>query len=133
MDIADGDYYEDAVYRVFANGFMKGKEDNLFDPMTSTTRAEMAAILVRTYETVISKLAGSFHKDISPQCIKHGGFKDVAIGDWFQPYVNNAVRYGLMNGESTEIFEPNRNITRAEGAVTMCRLFKKIEELFDMI
>lgn len=133
MDITDGDYYEDAVYRVFANGFMKGKENNLFDPMASTTRSEMAALLVRVYETVIDKLNTSFSKNISPPCIKCDGFKDVSKDDWFYSSVNAAAKYGLMNGESIDIFEPNRNITRAEGAVTMCRLFKKIEELFDMI
>ena len=38
-----------------------------------------------------------------------------------------------MNGTSNKTFEPDRNITRAEGAATMCRLFKKIENLFDQI
>lgn len=132
-DVEADDYYYEAIRHVCANGFMNGKGENIFDPTAATTRAEMAAILSRVFENVVKRLENSF--GISPSVAKIDPikFSDVSENEWYYSCIESARGYGLMQGTSKDTFEPDRNITRAEGAVTMCRLFKKIEELFEKI
>lgn len=132
-DVDKDDYYSDAIYNVCANQLMNGKHDKIFDPIASTTRAEMATILVRVFEDVIKRLEVSFNKKLYIGLDQINDFSDVDKDVWYYEYVRSIQKYGLMNGTSNKTFEPDRNITRAEGAATMCRLFKKIENLFDQI
>lgn len=132
-DVEADDYYYDAIRHVCANGFMNGKGENIFDPTAATTRAEMAAILSRVFEDVAKSLENSFGITIPIIAASPIKFSDVSESEWYYSCIESANGYRLMQGTSKDTFEPDRNITRAEGAVTMCRLFKKIEGLFEII
>ena len=60
-------------------------------------------------------------------------FNDVSKNDWFYDGVKQVVLDGIMNGTSDTTFEPNRPITRAEFAVAIDRLCKRIDERFAYI
>lgn len=55
-------------------------------------------------------------------------FKDVSKNDWFYDSVKECYLSGLMNGKSSDSFEPNAPMTRAEIATVMSRLMKKIDD-----
>lgn len=132
-DVEADDYYCEAIRHVCANGFMNGKGENIFDPTAATTRAEMAAILSRVFKDVVKRLENSFGITIPIIVASPVKFSDVSESEWYYSCIESANGYRLMQGTSKDTFEPDRNITRAEGAVTMCRLFKKIEGLFEII
>lgn len=132
-DVNDEDYYSEAIYHVYANDFMHGEDKNLFDPTAAITRAEFAAALVRVLMDVTYKMAKCIGRDDIWEFENSKDFADVSENDWYYQEVYDAVRLGLMNGVNDTDFEPERNITRAEGAAVICRLFKKIEDLFDKL
>lgn len=133
-DMSDSMYYYDAVHMVCANGFMEGTGDGKFEPETAITRAEAAAVIVRFYSDVIGRLN---------QCIKganlivpdqHAGtYSDVSLGEWYYDYIYDAARMGLMHGSEDGTFCPNTDITRAEAAAVLNRLFKKVDRALDEI
>ena len=43
-------------------------------------------------------------------------FEDVSSDAWYYPYVSTAYEFGILNGRSDTIFEPNANMTLAEAA-----------------
>ena len=51
-------------------------------------------------------------------------FTDVPAGSWFAPYVGAAYAYGIVNGRSPTVFDPNGVITRQEAAVMVARAAK---------
>lgn len=55
-------------------------------------------------------------------------FSDVNINDWFYKYVNELSNEGIINGYEDGTFHPNDNITKAETAAMIYKLFKKIQE-----
>ena len=77
-----------------------------FAPNDTMTRAQFAAIVVRGLG--LPQKTGST-------------FSDVTSGDWFAPYVGTACAYGIVNGRSAAVFDPNGTITRQEAAVMVAR------------
>lgn len=43
-------------------------------------------------------------------------FSDVSPDAWYYPYVQTAYSYGILNGKSEDIFDPNAGLTCAEAA-----------------
>ncbi|HEY4430865.1 MAG TPA: S-layer homology domain-containing protein, partial [Paenibacillus sp.] len=70
-------------------------------------RAEFTKILVSVLELDIKSDKGTT-------------YKDVALGDWFYPYVNAAHKAGLITGFNNE-FKPNDKITREQMAAIIVR------------
>ena len=60
-------------------------------------------------------------------------FNDVKESDWFYKSVKNMVFSGMMNGTSSDTFEPEKPMTRAEVATMFDRLMKNIDERFDIL
>ena len=56
------------------------------------------------------------------QPVKEFPFTDVKGGEWFYPDVYYVWDQGLMNGKSTDTFDPNGTTTRAEFAAVLYRL-----------
>ena len=90
-------------------GIINGKNDNIFDPDSTITRAEFA--------TIIAKGLGLSQKNIAI-------FKDVTVNDWFFGYVGTGYYYGIIKGVSENEFNPNGTITREEAAVMVERAAK---------
>ena len=100
---------QSAIEALAARNIINGKNENLFDPQSTMTRAEFAAIMVRGLGLPVKG-------DLV--------FRDVTENDWFFEYVNTAYCYGIIKGVSDTEFNPNGTITREESAVMVTRAAK---------
>ncbi|MWV43870.1 Ig domain-containing protein group 2 domain-containing protein [Paenibacillus sp. HJL G12] len=87
---------------------VKGQNANAFAPNAQVTRAEFAAMLVRSLG--LSQAAGT---DIH--------FKDVKASDWFYGAVATAADAKMINGFEDQSFRPSAPISREEMAVMIQR------------
>lgn len=89
------------------NGLMNGKSENTFDPDGTLTRAQLVTILYRAEDM--------------PETVYTGSFSDVPDGKWFTDAVEWAAANGIVNGISSEKFDPNGKITREQIAAILYR------------
>ena len=61
------------------------------------------------------------------------GFKDVSKDDWFYDDVKHVHFSGVMQGTSSETFEPLRPVIRAELSAVVNRILKIMDERFDVL
>ena len=106
-DVAEGDWFYDAVRYAYENGLMDGVGDNLFAPNSETTRAQLVTILYR--------LEGE------PEVSGTSGFTDVEAGTWYTDAVAWAAANGIVNGVSETEFAPGKDITREQLATILFR------------
>ncbi len=104
-----GHINQQAVEALASRNIINGKTENLFEPDSTMTRAEFAAIIVRGL--------GLLEKTDTY-------FSDVTQNDWFYSYVSTAYFYGIVKGVSETSFNPNGTITREEAAVMLTRATK---------
>ena len=100
-------WYADAVSAVVDNGLLYGKSSTIIDPNGDMTRAEMSAIINRSFGCY--KAA-----DISQ-------YKDVAKSKWYYNDVALAVQMGTYNGRSSSAMAPDSPITRQEAMTVVAR------------
>ncbi len=106
-DVAEGDWFYDAVRYAYENSLMDGVGDNLFAPNSETTRAQLVTILYR--------LEGE------PEVSGTSGFTDVAADTWYTDAVAWAAANGIVNGVSETEFAPGKDITREQLATILFR------------
>ena len=106
-DVAESDWFYDAVRYAYENGLMGGVGDNLFAPNNPTTRAQLVTILYR--------LEGE------PAVTGQSGFTDVEADTWYTDAVIWAAEEGVVNGVSETQFAPGNNITREQLATILFR------------
>ena len=106
-DVAEGDWFHDAVRYVYDNGLMDGVGDNQFAPNATTNRAMVVTILYR--------LAGE------PAVSGDAAFTDVADGLWYTDAVLWAAQKGIVNGISATEFAPSGDLTREQLAAILYR------------
>ena len=106
-DVAEGDWFYDAVRYAYENSLMDGVGDNLFAPNSQTTRAQLVTILYR--------LAGQ------PAVSGDLPFPDVESGTWYTDAVVWAAENGIVNGVSDTEFAPGDDITREQLAAILYR------------
>ena len=100
----------------FRARFMVGFPDGNFMPSGNMTRAEAAAILVRTMTTSFGADAARVSAGIT------GRFSDVnPESGWLYNYIAIAYSYGLIYGFPDGTFRPNDPITRQEFALMLAR------------
>ena len=100
-------WYAEAVSAAVDNGLLYGKSATVIDPNGDMTRAEMAAIINRSFGCY--KAA-----DISQ-------YKDVAKSKWYYKDVALAVQMGTYNGRSSSAMAPDSPITRQEAMTVVAR------------
>ena len=100
-------WYAEAVSAAVDNGLLYGKSATVIDPNGDMTRAEMAAIINRSFGCY--KTA-----DISQ-------YKDVAKSKWYYKDVAMAVQMGTYNGRSSSTMAPDSPITRQEAMTVVAR------------
>ena len=100
-------WYADAVSAAVDNGLLYGKSSTMLDPNGDMTRAEMAAIINRSFGCY--KAA-----DISQ-------YKDVAKSKWYYKDVAMAVQMGTYNGRSSSAMAPDAPISRQEAMAVVAR------------
>jgi len=111
-DVPDngGRWYSNAVAVANAAGLITGMPDGSFQPNRSITRAEVVTILVRNLDEDM-RFAGT--ADL---------FSDIAE-HWARDAINLAGQLGWVVGYADGRFQPNANITRAEFATMVNRMF----------
>ncbi|MCY9696807.1 S-layer homology domain-containing protein [Paenibacillus alginolyticus] len=90
---------------------VNGRADSNFAPDQNVTRAEFAALLVRSL-------------GLSLKSSTTINFKDVTAKDWYYNSVLTAAGYGIVNGYDTGTFAPDQTITREQMAVMVARAMK---------
>lgn len=105
-DIPSG-WAKEAVEQAVRRDIITGYEGRIY-PEKPLTRAEMAAIINRTFKT-IEKSEDFLYDDISE-------------GDWFYEDMSKAVNMGAFSGNGGKL-EPGRNITREEAFLVLSRVF----------
>lgn len=116
VDVAEGDWYYDAVADVYDAGLMTGIDGTHFAPNQKLARAQFALILYRLND--------------SPEVDGKSPFKDVAEGDWYTDAVIWANKKGIITGYTdTGLFGPGDDITREQLVVMMYRYQKSISDV----
>ena len=100
-------WYAEAVNAAVDNGLLYGKSSTSIDPNGDMTRAEMAAIINRSFGCY--KTA-----DISQ-------YKDVSKSKWYYKDVALAVQMGTYNGRSSSSMAPDAPISRQEAMTVVAR------------
>ncbi|MFR1744528.1 MAG: S-layer homology domain-containing protein [Oscillospiraceae bacterium] len=100
-------WYAEAVSAAVDNGLLYGKSSTTLDPNGDMTRAEMAAIINRSFGCY--KVA-----DISQ-------YKDVSKSKWYYKDVALAVQMGTYNGRSNSSMAPDAPISRQEAMTVVAR------------
>ena len=100
-------WYAEAVSAAVDNGLLYGKSSSIIDPNGAMTRAEMAAIINRSFGCY--KAA-----DISQ-------YKDVSKNKWYYKDVALAVQMGTYNGRSSSTMAPDAPISRQEAMTVVAR------------
>lgn len=95
-----------AIEALASRDIINGKSENSFEPDSTMTRGEFAAIIARGLGLAAD----------APSV-----FSDVTEKDWFFSYVQAAYKYGIIKGISETEFNPNGTITREEAAVMIAR------------
>ncbi len=106
-DVAEGDWFHDAVQYAYDDGLMDGVGDGQFAPNATTNRAMVVTILYR--------LAGE------PDVSGDAGFTDVESGLWYSNAVTWAAEKGIVNGISATEFAPSGDLSREQLATILYR------------
>lgn len=106
-DVDTKAWYAEAVSAAVDNGLLYGKSATIIGPNGDMTRAEMAAIINRSFGCY--KTA-----DISQ-------YKDVAKSKWYYKDVAMAVQMGTYNGRSASSMAPDAPISRQEAMTVVAR------------
>lgn len=95
-----------AIEALAEKGVLNGRGDGIFDPNSTMTRAEFAAVMTRGLE-LRQKTTDAF--------------SDVAEGAWYAPFVGAAYESGIITGRGAGVFDPMGTITRQEAALMVSR------------
>jgi hypothetical protein len=116
-DVADGDWYVDAVNWAASEGIVAGYEDNTFRPNDPITREQLAAMLMN--------YAAWKGEDVSARA-ELSGYNDVAsVSSWAAETVQWAVAEGLISGMPGNLMEPQGSATRAQVAAILERFLSE--------
>ena len=100
-------WYAEAVSAAVDNGLLYGKSATVIDPNGDMTRAEMAAIINRSFGCYVKA-------DISK-------YTDVSKSKWYFDDVAMAIQMGTYNGRSSSAMAPDSPITRQEAMTVVAR------------
>ena len=112
-DVADGDWYADAVNWAASEGIVAGYEDNTFRPNDPITREQLAAMLMN--------YAAWKGEDVSARADLSGYNDAASVSSWAAETVQWAVADGLISGMPGNLLEPQGSATRAQVAAILQR------------
>jgi len=113
------DCTDTAVTAAYALGIVNGRADGVFDPASSITREEAAAMLARS-----AKVLGLDTASSAP-C----AFTDRdAVSPWFTQSVDFVSAAAVMNGGADGRFDPKGRYTREQSYLTVYRLLQAVEK-----
>ena len=110
-DVDRTNWYNNAISTMTNAGIVTGYEDGSFRPNAPITRAE--------FVTLVSRI-------VTAKKLQKSNFSDVSDGDWFAPYVDNAVSLGILTGYEDGSFRPYAQIERSEVMAICNRLMRRL-------
>ena len=105
-DVAESNWFYDAVAYVYGNGMMNGTGATKFAPSANLTRGMIAQVL--------------YNLESKPDSTS-AAFNDVAAGQWYADAVNWAAANDIVSGYGDGTFGPENNITREQMALILYR------------
>ena len=116
IDVTQKDGFYADVLRSQQLGLVYGYPDKTFKPNRALSRAETTSII------------SHITKDSNADTSSLKGFEDyMSIPAWATKAYAKSITYGLyVNHPNFKMLEPNRNLTRAEAAVLLYKLYQKI-------
>ncbi|MHA4260249.1 S-layer homology domain-containing protein (plasmid) [Bacillus cereus] len=112
VDIGDSNFKKE-ILALTARGVFSVNAEKQFNPKNIMTRAEMAAVLVRTF-------------DLKPQ--GNVEFTDMK-GHWANEYVKILASNNITNGTGDGNFNPNGLVTREQFSVFLYRAIMKVTDI----
>ncbi|MCM3201812.1 S-layer homology domain-containing protein [Bacillus cereus] len=112
VDIGDSNFKKE-ILALTARGIFSVNVEKQFNPKNNMTRAEMAAVLVRTFNL---KPQGNFE------------FKDMK-GHWANEYVKILAGNKITNGTGDGNFNPNGIVTREQFSMFLYRTIMKVTDM----
>ena len=118
VDVADGQWYTNAVAWAGGTGLVNGIGEGKFGPDVSITREQIAVMTVN-FARLCNKIPAADNAEIT--------FTDSdAISEWAKESVSLAQRMGLIQGREDGKFAPQDTATRAEVAAILSRFLQKV-------
>lgn len=110
FDDIDTHWAQSYIEQLASKLIIDGVTDTAFQPDRNITRAEFAALVVRSLG--LTSVTGSTY------------FDDVDSSDWFDGVVGAAAKAGIVDGYEDGTFRPNAQITREELAAMVVRAYE---------
>ncbi len=107
-DVAEGEYYYDAVAWAVENDITNGTSETTFSPGLSCTRAQMVTFLWRAVGSPEPAAAAN-------------PFTDVQADAYYYDAVLWAVEQGITNGTSAITFDPDQTVDRSQTVTFLWR------------
>lgn len=99
------------IQQMKRKGIARGYKDRTFRANNPVTRAEFLKMILKAKKVKVNRMK------------YQGMFSDVSKKDWHWKYVEKATEMGFINGYGDGSFKPSQNISRAEAAAMMNRVF----------
>lgn len=113
-DVKQGDWYYETVTEMTDMGLFKGKENNLFCPNDTMTKAEFLTVTARIL----------FDED---------NIQSIPNGDWWTPYYNVLLQNGVITQQDIDADKINEPMNREEMALVSIKALTYKGESFDNI
>ena len=118
-DVADGQWYTDAVIWAAENKIVEGYEDGTFRPTANITREQLATILYRYAQSKGQSFTGAWMFLLDyPDAVE--------ISEWADEAMHWCVMNGIINGKDGKLV-PCGEATRAEAATMLMRFQSEAE------
>ena len=104
-DVAEGDWWYDAVAYVYENNIMAGTDETVFDPYMELDRAQAAQLF--------------YNLEGKPAVTGDSTFTDVTSGHWAVDAITWAAQNDIVVGIGGNLYDPDSNVTREQFAVML--------------
>jgi len=120
-DVSESAWYYSSVMAGAALGLTNGSGNNSFEPDKPITREQIVTMTVRAMKYVNGDL-----ENVDTGALNQFTDRD-SISDWAKANIATAVKAGIVNGKSADLFDPKSDTTRAESAVILKRLLDDLD------
>ncbi len=121
----EGSWAQTEIMAVAKSGLMTGVSSSKFLPQGSLTRAEAAAVLVRSLGLGDNPGGDGSQKVNDPEGDSSADFTDIS-GHWAQKEIEIAASNGIVRGMGDGRFSPNQPVTRAQMASMLGRVYSRL-------
>lgn len=109
-DVEAGKWYSEAINVLSDKAIINGMGEGLFMPKDKMTKAQVVKMI-------------AVAKDLDTEEVASPEFSDVKEGAWYYKYVAAAKEAGIVLGDGTGKFDPNKEINRAEMASLLVKAY----------